>query len=214
MPDKTIRYSRAMLLGIMFCLSAISSYAQSGFRVEAISDSVFSLMQGKSFPEGCTVRRADLRYLTVRHYDAKGQVHTGHLVCNQSIADDLVDIFRRLYEARYPIERVQLIDDFDADDERSMAANNTSCFCYRSIQGSKKLSKHAQGLAIDINPLYNPCVKGLSVQPRNGRRYADRARTFTYKIVKGDLLWRLFTEHGFIWGGSWRSLKDWQHFEK
>jgi hypothetical protein len=171
-------------------------------------------MLGKSFPEGCTVRRADLRYLTVRHYDAEGQVHTGHLVCNQLIADDLVDIFRRLYEARYPIERVQLIDDFDADDERSMAANNTSCFCYRVVAGSNRLSKHAQGLAIDINPLYNPCVKGLNVQPSNGRRYADRTRTFPYKIVKGDLLWRLFTEHGFTWGGSWRSLKDWQHFEK
>ena len=184
------------------------------FSISELSDSVFERMQGKSYPKGCTVKREELRYLTILHVDAKGKVHQGELVCNKAIASDLITIFKELYKAKYPIERMQLIDNYDADDERSMRANNTSCFCYRQINGSHKLSKHSQGLAIDINPLYNPCVKGQHVQPATGRRYANRKIRFDYKIERGDLLWQLFTAHGFRWGGAWRSLKDWQHFEK
>ena len=194
--------------------SAAVAVGQEDFSVAAVSDSVFWHMQGKSYPLGCTVSRDDLRYVQVLHYDAGGEVHRGELVCNKAIAQDLIYIFQALYQARYPIERMQLIDDFGADDELSMQANNTSCFCYRVVAGSTKLSKHAQGLAIDVNPLYNPCVKGREVQPEAGRPYADRAQRHPYTIVRGDLLWRLFTERGFQWGGAWRSLKDYQHFEK
>ena len=184
------------------------------FAVHELSDSIFQRMLGKSYPKGCTVKRTDLRYLTVLHVDAEGNVHRGELVCNRLIAQDVLDIFKQLYMARYPIQSMRLIDDYGADDERSMQANNTSGFCYRAVSGSQKLSKHAQGLAIDINPLYKPCVKGAHVQPSTGRRYVDRRSKFNYKIERGDLLWRLFTERGFRWGGTWRSLKDYQHFEK
>jgi prepilin-type N-terminal cleavage/methylation domain-containing protein len=146
--------------------------------------------------------------------DANGGEHKGELVCNKAIAEDLIYIFRELYKARYPIERMTLIDRFDADDEQSMRDNNSSCFCYRVVKGTAKLSKHAQGLAIDINPLYNPCVRGRRVQPATASRYVNRQRSFNYKIEHGDLLWQLFTERGFRWGGAWRSMKDWQHFEK
>ena len=205
---------RRLFLLTVLIASAVVALGQEDFSVTTLSDSVFVRMQGKSFPEGCTVSRDDLRYVQVLHYDAKGQVHRGELVCNKAIAQDLLYIFKALYQARYPIECMQLIDDFGADDERSMRANNTSCFCYRVVAGSTKLSKHAQGLAIDINPLYNPYVKGRKVQPATGRKYADRTQKHPYTIVRGDLLWRLFTERGFQWGGAWRSLKDYQHFEK
>jgi hypothetical protein len=74
-------------------------------------------------------------------------------------------------------------------------------------------------MAVDINTLYNPCVKRMAdgtlfVQPATGKPYINRNKQFPYKISKGDLLWRLFTSHGFKWGGSWTSLKDYQHFEK
>jgi hypothetical protein len=100
-----------------------------------------------------------------------------------------------------------------------MTANNTSCFCYRKIAGSPRLSKHSLGLAIDINPLQNPCVKRrkdgtLFIQPQAGRQYANRQKNHPYKITKGDLCYRLFLAHGFSWGGNWRSSKDYQHFEK
>lgn len=201
------------LLAALLSASASVASAQT-FRIDTISDAVFQRMQGHSYPADCRIARSELRYLTVSHIDRKGQMHTGELVCNKRIAADLIDIFRQLYKAKYPIERMRLIDDYDADDERSMQANNTSCFCYRAVSGSQKLSKHAQGLAIDINPLYNPYLKGTKVQPANARPYCNRAATFPYKIVQGDLLHRLFLSHGFRWGGAWRSLKDYQHFER
>jgi len=141
------------------------------------------------------------------------------MVCNKEIADELLTIFRQLYEARYVIESIRLMDDFDADDERSMRANNTSCFCYRAVAGSQKLSRHALGMAVDINPLYNPCVRQQkngkpTVQPTTAIPFVDRQRSFPQKIDKSDLAYRLFMSHGFRWGGAWRTVKDYQHFEK
>lgn len=190
------------------------------FMADTISDKVFARMLGKSYKRNCTVERKRLRYLRVLHHDGKGNIVLGEMVCNSNIADDLTDIFRKLYEAGYPIERMVLIDNYDADDERSMEANNSSCFNFRKkTNPAAGLSKHALGMAIDINPLYNPYLKrrkdGTSVvKPAKGRPYTDRQKSFKYKISKGDLCHRLFIEHGFRWGGSWKSAKDYQHFEK
>lgn len=180
-----------------------------------IPDAVFQRMQGQSYKKGCPTPRADLRYLRLLHYDAEGIVHEGELVCHKSISADLLAIFKALYEARYPIARMTLVDDYDADDERSMVANNTSCFNYRRVAGRRSLSKHASGCAIDINPLYNPHVRASGVvTPVVAKAYANRAKAFPYKIVRGDLCYRLFRQHGFRWGGDWKSSKDYQHFEK
>jgi hypothetical protein len=125
---------------------------------------------------------------------------------------------RQLFEARYPIQRMVLPDVYDADDETQMRDNNSSCFCYRPISGTTKLSKHARGLAVDINTLYNPYYKDRSdgtryVQPATAVEYCDRTKTFLYKIDHDDLCFKLFTEAGFEWGGDWTSCKDFQHFE-
>ncbi len=189
------------------------------FIATVIPDSVFERMRGSSFPEDCTVARSDLRYLRLSHWTAADKERVGEMVCNKAIADDLIDIFRQLYEAYYIIESIRLIDDFDADDERSMRANNTSCFCYRAVSGSQKLSCHALGMAVDINPLYNPCVRQQKngktiVQPTTAKPYVDRQHSFPQKIDKSDLCYRLFVAHGFRWGGAWRTVKDYQHFEK
>lgn len=156
--------------------------------------------------------------LTVKHIDGNGVTHEGTIICNKTIANDLRDIFAELYSAKYPIERIRPISEYGNDDERSMQANNTSCYCYRQISGSKRLSKHAQGIAIDINPLYNPCVTRkkdgtLIVEPSTGKPYINRNAKFPYKIKRGDLCYRLFIQHGFRWGGDWKSKKDYQHFE-
>ena len=208
------------LLFIVNCqLLTVNSVSAQTFTVSAIPDSVFARMQGKSYPKGCTVARSDLCYLRLSHWTSEGSEQIGELVCNKAISADLIDIFRALYEAHYVIERLQLIDDFDADDERSMQANNTSCFCFRRVAGSQKLSRHAVGMAVDLNPLYNPCVRlkaggQRTVQPATATPYADRRSNFPHKITKSDLAYRLFTAHGFRWGGVWRSVKDYQHFEK
>lgn len=160
----------------------------------------------------------DLAYVHVLYYDFDGQAQEGELVCNQAIAQDLTEIFMELYDNRYPIEKICLIEEYGGDDEASMADNNTSCFNYRTVPGSSNISKHAYGLAIDINPLYNPYVRTRGgktlVSPENGADYADRSADFPYKIDREDLCYQLFIQHGFSWGGAWKSSKDYQHFEK
>lgn len=205
--------------------TVVSEQAVKAFGVDhcfsqvPLPDAVFARMQGRSYPSGCTVKRSELRYVRVLHYDLEGRIHIGELVCNRLIADDLVSIFKQLYLHRYPIERMMLIDNYAASDEQSMRSNNTSCFCYRTVKGQRTLSRHAEGRAIDINPLYNPYVKVYrngkrKIQPSNAARYLDRDADFPYKITKQSLVYRLFIQHGFKWGGAWRSLKDYQHFEK
>ena len=209
-----------VFLGVFLDISAQSLSGNDSlmFTQEEISDIVFARIDGKSFGKDCTMPRADLRYLRVLHYNKVGEVLEGELVCHKSIADDLLAIFRELYKAKYPIERMVLIDDYDADDEASMRANNSSAFNFRFISGTRRLSRHAQGMAIDINPLYNPYVRQrngrMLVSPQGGEAYTDRTKDFPYKIVKGDLCYRLFKKHGFTWGGDWKSSKDYQHFEK
>lgn len=192
----------------------------SCFKAYPINDAIFARMQGKSFKQNCTMPRASLRYLRVLHRNTEGKTQLGEIVCNQSIANDLLDIFRKLYEAGYKIERITLIDDYNADDETSMRANNTSCFNFRVVSGTTKLSKHSQGLAIDINPLYNPYIhlNNGKVEPATGKPYAyHRANLRNVKVPiidTKDLCYRLFIQHGFRWGGAWKTVKDYQHFEK
>jgi hypothetical protein len=165
-------------------------------------------------PAGVVLDTLQLKYI-----DFAGQTQQGVMICNKAISNDLREIFAELYKAKYPIERIRPISEYGNDDEQSMQANNTSCYCYRTVEGSSKLSKHAQGMAIDVNPLYNPCVRRkkdgtLLVQPSTGKPYVNRSKSFKYKITQRDLCYRLFVKHGFKWGGAWRSLKDYQHFEK
>ncbi len=218
MPER-MRQLFCSLFLFMSLMTVAQTTTDSTFLATAIPDSVWTRMQGKTYRQNAYIQRSDLRYLRLHYVDFEGEERVGEMVCNRAIADDLLDIFRQLYEARYPIERIQLPDDFDADDERQMRANNTSCFCFRVIKGSTKLSAHAQGLAVDLNPLYNPCVKTrrdgtLFIQPSTAAPYVDRSRRFAHKIDRQDLAYRLFIQHGFSWGGAWRSSKDYQHFEK
>lgn len=192
------------------------------FKAEEISDEIFSRMWLKSWKENCPLDRSELRYLKVLHRNADGKPQRGEMVVNAAIADKVLAIFMQLYEAGYRIERMVLIDNFDADDETSMRANNSSSFNFRFMTGSTtKISKHGLGLAIDINTLYNPYVKQKSdgtwhIEPATGEEYAfnrENRSDIPYKIDHEDLAYKLFTAAGFEWGGDWTSLKDYQHFE-
>ncbi|MDE7198546.1 MAG: M15 family metallopeptidase [Lachnospiraceae bacterium] len=195
---------------------------KEGFYYEPLTDPVKERITGISYPEdGCTVPYEDLSYVGLLYFDFEGQAQTGELICNKAIAQDMVEIFYELYRNEYQLERVRLIDEYGGDDTASMADNNTSCFNYRVVDGTTSLSKHAYGLAIDVNPYYNPYVvfnKNGSgdtyISPPGSEVYADRSQNFAYKIDENDLCYRLFTEHGFTWGGNWNSTKDYQHFQK
>ncbi len=192
----------------------------SFFSETEISDSLFQRIYGKSYKEDCIIPREDLRYIRVLYYDFYGNRRSGELVSNKAISGDLVEIFRELYNQQYRIERIRLVDDYDADDDWSSSENNTSCFNYRTVAGKSTLSLHARGLAIDINPRYNPNVfydeagTVTGCLPANGMDYADRSRNFPHKIDENDLCVRLFKERGFTWGGDWSREPDYMHFSK
>lgn len=178
-----------------------------------------AMVAGGSYPErGALISLDELRCLHVLHVNADRDTLCGEMICNAAIADDLIDIFRELFHQGYAIERMVPIDEYGADDELSMRANNSSSFCYRVIAGSTRLSNHAKGRAVDLNPLYNPYVKTSNgktvIQPSNAGPYLDRSADIPYKIDENDAAYKLFIAHGFTWGGSWTSLKDYQHFEK
>ena len=185
------------------------------FWQSVITDAVLRRITGRSYKDDAGIKN-DLRYLRILHYDFYGNVKVGELICNEAISSDLLYIFHRLYEAKYPIEKVVLVDEYDADDEASCSDNNSSCFNYRLMTGGGGLSRHARGLAVDINPLYNPYISlndGTCV-PANGSDYTDRALDFPHKIDENDLCYQLFTEAGFTWGGAWEITPDYMHFEK
>ncbi len=189
------------------------------FFSQELTDSVFARINGISYKENENIGREELCYLRVLHVDLDGQTRVGELIVNQRIAQDVLEILEELYANAYPIEKMVLIDAYGADDNASMADNNSSAFNYRVIAGTDKLSNHSLGLAIDINPKYNPYVRAgadgaVIIEPEGSEAYADREADFPYKIEEGDLCHRLFLEHGFTWGGSWKSSKDYQHFEK
>ena len=189
---------------------------EEGFYYEPLSDGLAEFITGVSYPENLeepAIFTGDLSYVHVLYCDFEGNPAEGELICNQAIAQDLVEIFYELYKAEYQIEKIRLIDEYGGDDDLSMEDNNTSCFNYRVVSGSSSLSRHAYGLAIDINPLYNPYITynkdhTIKVAPAAG------SKSFPYKIDESDLCCRLFKEHGFTWGGDWNSCKDYQHFQK
>ena len=196
---------------------------REGFSIREISDDLYDRMKGgKTYKEDCVVPREDLRYLLVLHKDKDGNTHQGEMVVHKLIAEDVLEIFEKLYDAGYPIERMVLPDNYMADDETMMRDNNSSCFNFRFISHTSKISKHGLGMAVDINTLYNPYHKTVKnedgtqeevIEPATGKDYLDRTKDFDYKIEKGDLCYKLFIEKGFEWGGDWSDRKDYQHFE-
>ncbi len=190
-----------------------------GFYYEPITNDVFKRISGISYPVDCTVPLDELRYVGLMYVDFNGETQKGELICNKALAQDMVEIFYELYSNNYQLESVKLVDEYGGDDTASMLANNTSCFNYRVVEGTTRLSNHAYGRAIDINPFYNPYITynkdgTTNVSPAGSEAYADRSASFPYKIDENDLAYKLFKEHGFKWGGDWNNSKDYQHFEK
>lgn len=187
------------------------------FYIAAIDENIFARIDGKSYKKDCPLPLTELRYLHVLHKDLSGRTSEGELICNVRIAESLTDIFKTLFTENYPIEKIRLIDEYDADDELSMNDNNSSCFNFRYVSYTNRISLHGYGMAVDINPLYNPYIKEVDgktiIVPANSADFEDRTKNFPYKIEEDDLCCRLFAEHGFKWGGKdLPGEKDYQHF--
>ncbi len=171
-----------------------------------------------SLRPGCPVPAADLRYLQMTYLGFDGAAHEGEMVVHERYARAVVTVFGRLYRARWPIEQMRLVDDYGGDDERSMAANNTSGFNCRRVASSKEWSAHAYGVAVDVNPLQNPYVTETGVQPPRAASLAAIDRSWMATVPRGvirdgDMVVRAFANIGWDWGGQWSGPKDYQHFQ-
>jgi hypothetical protein len=165
-----------------------------------------------SWRPGCPVPLSDLRLVTITHWGFDGRPHPGELVVHADHAERIRDVFAALFEARFPIEQVRLVDEFGADDDRSMAANNTSAFNCRRAWGSSRWSEHAYGRAVDINPVQNPYRTGSgAVLPPAGREFLRRDADAPGLITRGGPVVAAFASIGWRWGGAW-SNPDYQHF--
>ncbi|GAU76837.1 M15 family metallopeptidase [Fusibacter sp. 3D3] len=184
------------------------------FEINKIDDVLYHEMLGKSFKENDVIQRDALSVLTLTYYGFDDMDHIGQMVVNQEVAEEVVAIFKTLYDAKYPIEKINLVDQYNADDDLSMADNNTSSFNFRVVSGSDHLSRHSYGMAIDINPVQNPYVTREGVFPPEGKAFVDRNQSEKGMILEADLCYRLFTEKGWTWGGRFNTVKDYQHFQK
>ena len=224
-------------------LSQRTTYTD-GFYFEPVSDKLRRYMTGVSYPSDVradtqgngsesrsgsngaaaadvlpVISFEELRYVHIWHYDFSGNPVEGELICNEYVAQDIVEIFYELYRNEYKLEKVLLVDEYDGDTNAALEDNNTCCFHCNLAEGDSDVSKHAYGLAIDINPSYNPYVvyekDGTEkIYPAAALDYADRSKSFAYKIDENDLCYKLFVRHGFIWGGNRNDGKAYMHFQK
>ena len=179
-------------------------------RVEPVPPEVLSR---STWQPDCPVTADELAWVRLTFWGFDDARHTGELLLDASVADDVVSVFRTLYRARYPIEemRITRLDELDAPPTGD--GNNTGAFACRPTVGQTTFSQHAYGLAIDLDPFQNPYEKGDLVLPELASSYLDRDGREGV-IHDGDIVVSAFAEIGWEWGGDWQSLKDYQHFSE
>lgn len=184
------------------------------FKSSTLNDHFGDKLDQHVYLDSNLINYDDLRYLQVLHVGFDGVIHIGELIVNKLIAEEVLTIFREIYDIGFPIEKMKVISHYDNSDELSMEDNNTSAFNFRQITNGDTLSRHAMGLAIDINPSINPYIKSNIILPTNATPYIDRNQDALGLIKKEDSIYEIFKKYGWTWGGDWTSLKDYQHFEK
>lgn len=182
-------------------------------KVSELDDARRERMTGRSWDRGCPVGLDDLRLVRVRHWDFDGNVARGRLIVHEDAAGRVLRTMRSLFEERFRLRRVEVIDAYGGNDRRSMDADNTSAFNCRLVAGTQRWSQHAYGRAIDVNPIENPYVTASGhVSPPAGRAFADRSRDAEGMVHGGDSTVGAFRRIGWEWGGNWSGTKDFQHF--
>ncbi len=162
---------------------------------------------------GCPLDWSELSLLTLAYWGFDGEAKQGQMVVNTEVVDDVVTAFEGLFEIGFPIERMALVDDYGGDDKAAMAADVTSGFNCRFVDGTERWSNHAFGLAVDINPLINPWAREGNVLPLEGTPYAARDNPTPGMINLGDAAIDIFAGVGWSWGGVWTS-PDYMHFSQ
>ena len=188
------------------------------FNISSVPESIAQDMVNKLiWQKDCPIKIERLRLLEISHYNFENQVSVGQLMVLDKISEATLNIFRELFELNFPIHTIKLINEFNGDDELSMSANNSSCFNFRKIEGTDKISMHSYGLAIDINPIQNPFIviddvsDNVKIFPKEGANFLNR-RNLRSGMVEPII--EIFKKHGFSqWGGEWNAPIDYHHFQ-
>lgn len=184
-------------------------------KFSTIPSSVQKYMKRFTWHTGCPIAIGELRYVHLSYWGFDNKAHQGVLIVNKALAKEVVSIFKILYLNKFPIARMEPMEVFKGNDNAALAANNTSAFNCREVTGQPGIfSQHSYGRAIDINGKINPYVKGNLVLPANGALFINRNKPYPGKITKNSLIYKVFTQHGWDWGGNWYDVQDYQHFEK
>ncbi|GAB1640589.1 M15 family metallopeptidase [Krasilnikovia sp. MM14-A1259] len=158
---------------------------------------------------GCPVAPADLRRVWVSYIDFRGEYHDGSIVVHSSVVARTQQAFATLFRWRF---RIMVMDPQWLNLPGLIGTGTaTSGYACRRVAGSRTWSQHAYGLAIDLNPLQNPEVRGTTIDPPAAARWVRRNQYLIGMVhAKGAV--RALTTNGFAWGGRWQNLKDYQHF--
>jgi hypothetical protein len=189
-------------------------------RIRRLPPMLVAEMRGTTWRPGCPVPLWDLRLLLFNYWGFGGEIKRGPMVVNASVAEDVLWVFHRLFDARFPLKRVGLAREFHEQrlethpDTRSSVTSSFNCRVVVTPAGAgNTYSQHAYGLAVDVNPVQNPYVSADGwVQNRFARPYVDRRRGLEGMIHEGDIVVRSFAAIGWSWGGSWSGGKDYMHF--
>jgi hypothetical protein len=185
----------------------------TGFASRIASPPPAAVLRRSTWQPDCPVGVDDLAWIRLTFWGFDGRRHTGELLTNASVAEDLVSVFGRLYRHRFPIEQMRISTKADLEAPPTGDGNATEVYSCRPVAGGgTSFSQHAYGLAIDVNSFQNPYVKGDLVLPELASAYLDRDRVRPGMIEPGALVVQSFAAIGWEWGGDWSSLKDYQHF--
>jgi hypothetical protein len=172
------------------------------------------VLSRSTWEPACPVSAADLAYVRLTFWGFDDQRHTGELLVNRAVAHDVVRVFRMLYRARFPIEELRVTRRAELEAPPSGDGNDTGAFVCRPTVSATSYSQHAYGLAVDLDPFQNPYTKGDLVLPELASSYLDRGHVRPGMITPDGVVVRAFASIGWTWGGTWRSLKDYQHFSR
>ncbi|MCD6212540.1 MAG: M15 family metallopeptidase [Sulfurovum sp.] len=210
---------KSLLLTFVFSFTVL--FAEYSSNISKITPEIKKRMiKGNSWRKGCPVSLKDLRYLKITHIDFNGKRRMGEIIVHKDVSQEVAEIFNSLYKIGYPVRKMKLVSDYKGNDWQSIEADNTSAFNCRSATGSKNWSKHSYGKAIDINPIENPYIaRSGRISHKASLKYRKRVHKNSTNsdkavLLKTDKATKIFKKHGWIWGGDWAAVKDYQHFSK